>query len=207
MSEKMNEEMMPLELQLDLLVDEELPEERRAAVLREMERAPGTWRKLAVRFLERQAERKAARQLIDGGSLVLREPEAGVYKFPGAMGRFLTRGRMLAVAASLLVGAASASITWYVAGRGEAGPVAGGAAGTAVATVSLPGKALGMDKEMSVEVPVVKSQNESTGDSLFMWTPLEDANAPARRSLVIQPDGNGQAIVVPVNTMTNVSWR
>jgi hypothetical protein len=205
MSEKvMQEELMPLELQLDLLVDEELPEERRAAVLREIERMPGTWRKLAVRFLERQVERRAARQLIAGGSLVVHEPVGRVYRFPGALRRLVSRGRLLAVAASLLIAAVSATVTWYAVGR-SVNRVA--PAELAVTRVNVPGRALGMDKAMPVDVPVVSSRNESTGDSLFLETPGEDAGTPRRRSLIIQSDGNGKALVVPVNTLTNVSWQ
>lgn len=204
MSEKMNEEVMPMELQLDLLVDEELPEERRAAVLREVEREPGNWRALAVRFLERQVERKAARQLMAGGSLVVHEPVARVYRFPGRMRALLSGRQLAAVAASLLMAAVSATVTWYAVGR----PVSRvGPAELAMTTVNVPGRALGMDKAMAVEVPVVSSRNESTGDSLFMETAGEEAGTPTRRSLIIQSDGNGKALVVPVNTLTNVSWQ
>ncbi len=60
---------MPVDLQLDLLVDDELPESQRAPVVRALDAAPGRWRDLAIRFMQRQVERKAIRQMIQQGSI------------------------------------------------------------------------------------------------------------------------------------------
>ena len=201
-TQKKMEEPLPLDLQLDLLVDEELPETERKALLRSLDARPETWRELSIRFLQRQVERRSSQQLIEGGALVVHDAVPPVYRFPGALRTLLTRGRLSAIAASLIIAAGSAGLTWYaLRNQSTVTPTE-----MAVTTVNLPGNAFGMEKPMAVEVPVV-SRHESTGNSLFMQSAGEDPAAPSRRSLVIQPDGNGNAIVVPVNTLTNVSWR
>ncbi len=47
-----------LEVQLDLLVDDELPDPNRVQILRQLDTVPTGWRMLALRFLERQVEHK-----------------------------------------------------------------------------------------------------------------------------------------------------
>lgn len=47
-----------LEVQLDLLVDDELPDPNRVQILRQLDAVPTGWRMLALRFLERQVEHK-----------------------------------------------------------------------------------------------------------------------------------------------------
>ena len=63
-------EELPRELQLDLLVDAELPENQRRALLQAMDQKPDEWRGLALRFLQRQVEKETVRELTAGGSLV-----------------------------------------------------------------------------------------------------------------------------------------
>ena len=60
----------PLDLQLDLLVDGELPEARRRTLLVSLDRAPDQWRGLAIRFLQQQTEKQSIRALMNGGKLV-----------------------------------------------------------------------------------------------------------------------------------------
>ena len=52
------------EAQLDLLVDDELPEDRRTSLLRRIDQSLANWRLLGLRFLERQVERRAARLML-----------------------------------------------------------------------------------------------------------------------------------------------
>ena len=82
---------MPRDLQLDLLVDAELPERDRRALLAALDRDPSgaAWRELAMRFLQRQVEKEAVTQLMGGGRLVpaeVVEPAAArkgaAYRFP-----------------------------------------------------------------------------------------------------------------------------
>lgn len=49
---------------LDALVDDELDDERRREFLQRMEVEPTGWRRVALRFLQRQVERRAVRDLI-----------------------------------------------------------------------------------------------------------------------------------------------
>ncbi len=49
---------------LDALVDDELDDDRRREFLRRMDVEPAGWRRVALRFLQRQVERRAVRDLI-----------------------------------------------------------------------------------------------------------------------------------------------
>jgi hypothetical protein len=57
---------LPVEQQMDLLVDDELPEGPRRTLLKHLDQQPARWRELAVLFLERQTERSVARGAIEG---------------------------------------------------------------------------------------------------------------------------------------------
>ena len=52
------------EAELDALVDDELDDDRRRAFLQRMEREPAGWRRVALRFLQRQVERRVVRDLM-----------------------------------------------------------------------------------------------------------------------------------------------
>ncbi len=52
------------EAELDLLVDDELSEDRRTSLLRRIDQSLANWRLLGLRFLERQVERRAARMML-----------------------------------------------------------------------------------------------------------------------------------------------
>ncbi len=52
------------DLAMDMLVDDELPEDRRRALLESIERNPGAWRTLSLHFLARQVERRAVRDML-----------------------------------------------------------------------------------------------------------------------------------------------
>lgn len=54
--------------ELDLLVDDELPETRRSALLRRMDQFSDGWRQIALCFLEHQAQRRAFRDLVSGNA-------------------------------------------------------------------------------------------------------------------------------------------
>ncbi len=53
------------DLAMDMLVDDELPEERRRALLESIERHPEAWRSLSLHFLARQVERRAVREILE----------------------------------------------------------------------------------------------------------------------------------------------
>src|ERR1035437_7354021 len=116
-NEKPQDEL-PLELELDLLVDEELPEARRRELLTSLDKVPAHWRDLSIRFVARQVEKKSARQLIAAGSMkTLRSvetdvPPAPIHKFPAL--QWLTPMRFAGIAAGLLIAVSSALVTSYV---------------------------------------------------------------------------------------------
>src|SRR5581483_11832871 len=64
---KMDDEMLR-DAELDLLVDGELPEEKREALLASLDKGalPVGWRDVALRFLERQVEKQTVRGLMAG---------------------------------------------------------------------------------------------------------------------------------------------
>jgi len=182
---------LPLELQMDLLVDEELPEERRRALLASLDREPGKWRELSIRFLERQVERKSVRDLIAGGRLVPVPDEAvEPYKFPRTA--WFRSTRMAAVAAGLLIAVGSALVTGYWVQHLDDGRnvVAGNAE---MVRANLPGEAVGLPDSVPVDVPIVNDKEAS-------FFPTVN-NGSSRRAVVIQPDGKGNAMVIPVSTL------
>ena len=64
MSDMKKPDAMTLDLHVDLLVDGELTDQQRAALLRAAEQEPTRWRAIAMRFLARQTEKQAVRQLM-----------------------------------------------------------------------------------------------------------------------------------------------
>lgn len=188
---------MPLELQLDLLVDEELPEDRRRALLLQLDRDPsgGGWRTLSMRFLERQAERRSVRDLIAGGRLLPVEESPANYRIPRSYWAGW-RG-VSSIAAGLLIAVGSAVMTGYwVQHRAASTPAP---TNEIAKTAALPGPAVGAPQaEPAVEYRVVSDKPFT--EALF----APSANGEAytqRRSVIIQPDTPGKAMVIPVNTL------
>ena len=181
-------ERMPMELQLDLLVDGELAEDqRKALLLRLNDEPPGPWRDLGVRFLQRQMEREGVRQLMAGGSVVpatlLEEPRP----VAGRVWRRLSW--TMSIAAGLLIVAISAMVTFYLVRPAPSVMTAG------EFEASIPGELVSYDRNVKVTVPVV---NLKGGPDIF-----NNQHDPrlSRQSWVIQPDGQGNAVVIPMNTM------
>jgi hypothetical protein len=189
---------MPLELQLDLLVDEELPEDRRRALLLELDReATGAgWRTLSLRFLERQGERRSVRDLIAGGRLLPVEEAPANYKMPRNHWKHW-RG-VGSVAAGLLIAFGSAVVTGYwVQQHGGAKPVASNTG--EIARANLPGAAVGMPEATPV-VEYSVGQDRPFTEGMLAPQMNDDTYIP-RRSVIIQPDGTGKAMVIPVKTL------
>lgn len=203
--EGLDVEQMPVAMLLDLLVDGELPEDMRAAVLGRLDAEPNDqgWRELAIRFLQSQVERRSMRELMAGGRVVpvdFAELSASpmLKESRWRITRWLTPGRCVGVAAGLLLAVMSAVITVHVMdGRGVLVVPNGSAAGALnTFRASLPESSIGASNSLAVDVPVV-----DRGESGRPWTFMESANRPSpRRSVVIQPDGQGNAVVFPVNT-------
>jgi hypothetical protein len=196
---------MPLELQLDLLVDEELPEDRRRTLLMELDRdsTGAGWRTLSLRFLERQGERRSVRDLIAGGRLLPVEEAPANYKMPRS-GWSRWRG-VASVAAGLVIAAGSALVTGYwVQQHGGTKPVAANT--PEIARANLPGAAVGMHEATPVLEYSVGGDRPFTEGMLApqmnddTYRPHDDAYF-LKHSVVIQPDGHGKAMVIPVKTL------
>lgn len=186
-------EELPIELQLDLLVDGELSEPQRRMLLRRMEElgshAAVGWRELALRFLERQTEKEAVGQLMAGGRVVPvewvpAERKAWFWRMAGSR-------HVMGVAAGLVIAVISATVTFYAT---RVSPVR---SGDLVVNAKLPGAALGGSEDLDLSVPVV-----STSGTLQFPTEAEGEAPPAvSRTWVIQGDDTGRTYAIPVNTM------
>lgn len=188
---------LPLELRLDLLVDQELPERERRELLLALDKDPGRWRDLSIRFLERQVEHKSVRDLMAGGRLVPVEVTEGMAG--RARGRFnwMRDFRVRAVAAGLMVAAVSAVVTHELR-HGDVSHEAV-APSPAVANARLSGESMGWGNNVAVQVPVVNVEQQGRA---FFGSQAGGAQGRGRRTLVIQPDGAGNAVVIPVNTLS-----
>ena len=196
-------EELPVELQVDLLVDGELDEENRRMLLRRMEElgshAAVGWRELALRFVERQVEKESVKQLMQGGRVVPVEFMPPVVK-RGMWRRVkgMEWERPVLVVAGMLIAVTSAVVTVYAV----RGPGAGAAPAKPQGTIvfDMPAEAVGgASGTIPLNVPLVSGEP----GQLF---PGNGDDSVTRRSWVIQPDGTDKAVVVPVN-LTNVQVR
>jgi hypothetical protein len=172
---------MPLELRLDLLVDGELGEHQRAELLRLLDREPERWRELAVRFLQQQTEKQSVRKLMAGGNVV---PEQALPKKGRVIGHVGMR-RFTATAAGLLIAAGSVLLTMVVMRT---------PAQAEELHTTLPVEATALELPVPVTVPLVRTASEP------QYIPAAQ-NRSTRNSVVLQSDGNGGAIVIPVSTV------
>jgi hypothetical protein len=173
---------VPMDLRMDLLVDGELPDFQREQLLRLLDREPALWRGLAVRFLQRQTEKETVRKLMAGGALLPKEVVPVKRPLIGYVGM----RRFVATAAGLFIAAGSALVTLYVVRPAVATP--------GVLHTSLPVEATSADAPVSVSVNLIKADDNSR------FIPAA-TNRSTRSSYVVQPDGRGGAIVIPVNTV------
>ncbi len=108
--------------ELDLLVDDELPETRRSALLRRMDQFSDGWRRMALCFLEHQAQRRAFRDLVSGNADRVGNGKS-VHQ-SGTPHRFLT-SENLRIAAAVLLTATIFSLAEIYEGRRAASVPAG----------------------------------------------------------------------------------
>jgi hypothetical protein len=191
------QEELPVELQMDLLVDGELTESQRRVLLRRMEElgshAAVGWRELALRFLERQAEKETVGKLMAGGRIVPVEFVEPIHK-PTTWRRLLSPVP-LGMAAGLMTAVTSALVTLYVMGGN------GAARGTAIEFEALlPSEALGGAEGIAVRLPLVTQRNPDGGLPMLPFS-SEESYGIRQRSLVIQPGVDGRPVAYPVNTM------
>ena len=185
----------PLDLRLDLLVDGELPEPRRRELLRSLDRRPAAWRTLALRFLQHQTEKQSVRALMAGGSLVpvdIAPPSARARRpIIGRVGWL----RITGVAAGLLIAFTSALVTLLLVRTGGVG--GGGPISPAHAEfhTALPGDLLASDRALPVSVSVVPAADNTP---IFPGTSYDNRRA-SKTTVLVQPDGNGGYMVIPVS--------
>ncbi len=194
----------PLAMQLDLLVDEELPEGERRDLLRQLDLAPAHWRDLSLRFLERQVERKSVRDLMAGGHLLPNNmlQELTDAQSPARLrwrGTIWNAGFRRRVAAALLLAAASAVITFY-AMRPQSPITPQTTNSLATFQTKLPGETMNVPGSVPVEVPLFEDSQIQARVAAFSSADSQSQRSP-RRSVVIQSDGAGNAILIPVNTL------
>ncbi|MCL2646623.1 MAG: hypothetical protein FWD61_06405 [Phycisphaerales bacterium] len=198
--------------QLDLLVDEELPERQRQALLLWLDANPRRWRDLSIRFLQRQVENKAIRDLLaaktstnayDAPSRDRKETTGLVSESHGRSLTVAARGvRYLAMAAGLLTLVTAAFLAVHFVSRpaietpmGGAGAVAGG---PEVVTTPLPGSLWNVKGTRNVSVPV------TTTDTPVLFPANASHQSSQRRTVVITPDGSQNALIIPV---TNLQYQ
>lgn len=192
---KKKPDAMTLDLHVDLLVDGELTDQQRAALLRAAEQEPTRWRAIAMRFLARQTEKQAVRQLM--GRAPMETADVGPYAFSRAVPAWRRWVTPQNIAAGLMIAMVSTAATLYVM---QSRPATGPTGGVEMITARVPGDTLGLSSQekVSIEVPVARTQTMST--ELFAPV-VEEAG---KRSVVIQPDGANGAVVIPVNTLPNL---
>ncbi len=64
--------------ELDALVDDELDDQRRRQYLQRIESEPAGWRRVGIRFLQRQVERRAVREWMGASVVKKREEPRGI---------------------------------------------------------------------------------------------------------------------------------
>jgi hypothetical protein len=179
-----------MEMKLEMLVDDELPEQDRAAMLRGMSEAE--WKELSLRFLQRQVERKGVRQLIDAGSVYPEDRIPAALPFRKKESRKWAYG----IAAGLMIAVASAAIT-FLAMRGDnrdSGVIAN-VGGDTLVTVAMPAAVLPDGKSREVSVEVTNLSNEII-PAAFMT----GGGPGTENSVVIKKIDGNRVIAVPVST-------
>lgn len=182
---------MPVELQLDLLVDGELPESQRRMLLGRMDLEPGQWRDLAIRFLQQQTEKQSVKALMAGGRLVpVAEAPTVRRAVIGRVGWF----RLSAVAAGLMIAAGSALVTLMMVRPGGTVPGQMMASHDAAEfETTLPADVA--SAALTVRVPMVPVAD----NALIFPAALPADKRPAKTSYVVQSDGKGGYVVIPVS--------
>ena len=184
---------LPLDLQMDMLVDGELPEPRRRALLASLDGQPGQWRTVALRFLQHQTEKQTVSALMAGGQLIPAIVAPRVARTgTSVIGRIGWR-RLAAVAAGLLIAVTSALVTMVIVR--PPGPLAPGAIATEFQT-TLPADVVASDQSVQVSVPVVQADDNAP----IFPVSVTDNHGPTRTTILVQPNGKDSYMLIPVNT-------
>ncbi|HMD53255.1 MAG TPA: hypothetical protein VKJ65_01735 [Phycisphaerae bacterium] len=184
---------------LDMLVDDELPEQKRREFLEQLDKSQDSWRTLAIRFLQQQVERRAVRTMVH--PVVVQN--ASSWRFLGTM----------RIAATLLLTASLFGLAGlYVGHQNHAAPAAPGALADsshqAPATSSLASTQHSIQfinttlppdlGGSSVQVPVLESNMAPAG-----YPFITGGSSGLPGNLMIVPDGPNQAVAFPVVPAAN----
>ena len=185
------------EAALDMLVDDELSEESRRELLQNLEQADGGWQTLAIRFLERQVERRAIRSMVQPAAA----QSASSWRILGT----------LRIAATLLITASIFGLAGlYVGHQNHAAPTAPGYGLTAVTPHETPDNTTLVETPRTIQFINAKLPPDLGGSSVQV--PVIDSNvAPAGypfvsgqpTNVMIVPDGPNQAVAFPVVPASN----
>lgn len=204
------------EAELDLLVDAELPEERRRELLRQIATSPNGWRNLAIRFLQRQVEKQASRELLYGSSAMPHVDQMSKQK-SNTMQLWTSMRTMKIAAAIMLTAGIFGSGGIYLGHRdgrqslSGAGTISGGNSGLVATTgihthdggirminTPLPSDiATDGNFPSQISVPVVDKQGVPAG---YPFSAMGSANTPGR--VVIVPEGPNQAVAFPIEEVS-----
>jgi len=182
-----------LEMTLEMLVDDELPQEQRAALLRSLDAMPGRWRDLAIRFLERQAEHTSVKAFMQAATDAAPEvrtitPAAPIPAVAGVI-RPRTPWWNVRVAAGLLLLAGITTVIGFSLNRtGQPSTIATTPTTT---EVQLAGADIGVPNK-SIGVNVVKT--DGLPNNLLQGS-LERNGS---RQIYIVPQGSDGAAIIPV---------
>lgn len=195
---KQTPEELELELQMDLLVDNELPEEDRRTLIQKCEKHMEYWRMMAIRFLERQAERTTVRDLIAG------KTQENAYDVPPIYSFKLPFGiDMRTAAAVLLIAIGAGSLGMYYGQHNGSDAVASNPTlgrNTIVPAGINPGGlpiASTERREVRWDPTPLAADNASSVDALLNGqSSFEQGRS---RNVFIMPHGHNQAVIVPVS--------
>ena len=182
------------ELAMDMLVDDELPEDRRRALLESIERHPEAWRSLALHFLARQMERRAVRDVLSVR--------------PAARPAAIYRIDWLRVAALVMITAGIFGAGGLYLGRGGQGMLRSGPAGAGNPQVavapSTPQPRQGTIKYITPGLPPGFGTQESPSFSpSYNPSNVRTTSYSEANHIVLVPEGPNNAMaypVVPVNS-------
>lgn len=195
---KPSPEQLELDMQIDMLVDNELPEPDRKALLEKCEKQSTGWRKVAIRFLERQTEHKTVRDLIAGKTQENAYDAPPIYAFKLPFGL-----EMRSIAAVLLIAVGAGSLGLYYGQRsGDTMVARQGASEHNVAGADLSGGSglsLASDRHgVHFDNSPLATDNSSSLDALLNGQNVSSGtNGP--RNVIIVPQDRNRALVVPVS--------
>ncbi len=179
------------EMAMDLLVDDEMPEDHRRTLLNTIEKTPGAWRTLSLHFLSRQVERRAVREMLSGGQ--------------AARNTTIYRIDWVRVAAMVMITAGIFGIGGLYLGRGgvmQPQPMAIGG-NPQVATTNLPQHKNGTIQYITPGLPPgFGTQIPETGSPSFNPSDVHTTAYSEANHIVLVPEGPGNVVaypVVPVN--------